>query len=105
MIPDVFNSRTGARESLNADHVEHWPIEGGHAYLVCDGIDHIEHTATIVRSFSRQLKAADWAYSESPEAQLARNVLAIMDTISQNDKGTAFCLSIALDADISRAVK
>ncbi|USE36828.1 PP2C family serine/threonine-protein phosphatase [Endozoicomonas sp. SCSIO W0465] len=96
MIPDVFISRTGARESLNADHVEHWPIEGGHAYLVCDGIDHIEHTATIVRLFSSLLKAADWGYSESPEAQLASNVLAVMDTISQNDQGTAFCLGIAL---------
>lgn len=95
MIPDVFISRTGA-QSVNADHAEHWPVAGGHAYLVCDGIDHNEHTALIVRKFSTQLKAADWGYSQFPEVLLASNVLAVMDTISQDDRGTAFCLSIAL---------
>lgn len=96
MTPDIFVSRTGSRELLNADHVEHWPIERGHAYLVCDGINHNHRTAAIVRQFSTKLKAADWSYSDLPIEQLTNHILVTLDSISQDDQGTAFCLSIAL---------
>ena len=42
------------------------------------------------------LKAADWGYSDLPIEQLTNHISVTMDSISQNDQGTAFCLSIVL---------
>ncbi|WP_263081287.1 hypothetical protein [Endozoicomonas sp. Mp262] len=96
MTPKILTSQAGGVESLNADHVEHWPIEKGHIYLICDGINHTEHTATTVKTFCTMLKATDWSHSESPETQLTRNILSAMRSLSTNDQGTAFCLSMVL---------
>ncbi len=97
MTPEIFTSHTGAREPLNADHVEHWSIEGGHVYLVCDGINHIDQTASIVRKFCSTLKDAIWNHPQaSLEEILSCNILKVMDSLSQEDQGTSLCLSVAI---------
>ena len=104
MIPAVYVSGQGPSESVNADHVDHWAIEGGHVYLVCDGIDHNHHTAATVRSFCRTLRKADWSSNNSLSTQLVDNILNSVNSLKVSGQAVAFCLSALVITEDSAVV-
>lgn len=92
----VMQAAMGVVESVNADHVNDWPIENGHGYLVCDGIEHIEETRAAVQEFATRITAEDWTYSQEQENQLSENVAQALCKMSPHHDGRAFCCSILL---------
>jgi serine/threonine protein phosphatase PrpC len=56
LTPTILTYELGGVESVNADYAAHWPVAGGHLYVVCDGINHKDMVAQAVSLFCRSLR-------------------------------------------------
>lgn len=96
MTARIISTGKGPVESVNADHVGEWEIENGRAFLVCDGIDHIEKTKATIAEFGHRLLKSDWIGITNPETTLMVNVFAVLDSMSPQYDGRSFCCCIVL---------
>lgn len=92
----IYHCAAGGSEPVNADAIAYWPIPQGHAYLVCDGIEHTLQTATALAEFCGRLPKADWSYSSELSTRVVQNILNVANQLASTHQGVAFCLSLAL---------
>lgn len=96
MTPNILACEVGGREQVNADYADHWTVEGGHFYVVCDGIGHNENTAAAVSEFCELLKGELSEGIIGDEAALENAIINAVKSLEQRRTSFAFCMTAAL---------
>jgi len=95
--PSMLACSPGGSESINADHAAHWPIIGGHIYVVCDGIGHNSETAEAVNKFCSLFQCFSQRSPIKDESTLHQAIIESV-RILENEcgRGVSFCMTAAL---------
>lgn len=96
MTPSILACETGGFEQVNADYAAHWPAQGGHFYIVCDGIDHNENTVAAVSEFCELLKDEFSANIIGDETTLENAIIKAVRSLEHRRANFAFCMTAAL---------
>ncbi|WP_351011810.1 hypothetical protein [Shewanella sp. S1-58-MNA-CIBAN-0166] len=104
MTPSILACEVGGCEQVNADYADHWAVQGGHFYVVCDGIGHNENTATAVSEFCERLKGELSGGIISDETALGDAIINAVRSLEQRRGSFAFCMTAALKLNDSLVV-
>ncbi|HIF9459150.1 TPA: PP2C family protein-serine/threonine phosphatase [Photobacterium damselae] len=96
MNPLILACEPGGTESINADFADHWTVPNGHFYIVCDGINHNNDTATAVAEFCDFLKHELLLDIHLNETTLSNSIINAVRTLEQQKANFAFCMTAAL---------
>ncbi|MBO2698751.1 PP2C family protein-serine/threonine phosphatase [Shewanella algae] len=96
MTPSILACEAGGCEQVNADFADHWAVQGGHFYVVCDGIGHNENTAAAVSEFCELLRGELSVGIVGDEEAVENAIINAVRSLEQKRASFAFCLTAAL---------
>ena len=96
MTPSILACEVGGCEQVNADYIDHWAVEGGHFYIVCDGIGHNENTAAAVSEFCKLLKGELSGDIIDNDTALENAIINSVRSLEQKRANFAFCMTAGL---------
>ncbi|MCK8047155.1 hypothetical protein MSG37_19905 [Shewanella sp. 1CM18E] len=97
MTPTILTCELGGVESVNADYAAHWPVAGGHLYVVCDGINHKDIVAQAVSLFCSTLRSNTQQQDICNEKCFLNDIeQAVKSVESEFGTDIAFCMTIAV---------
>ncbi|EKO3607013.1 hypothetical protein M6C35_001921 [Vibrio metschnikovii] len=96
MTPSILACEVGGCEQVNADYADHWAVQGGHFYVVCDGIGHNENTATAISEFCDLLKGELSGNNIGDETAIENAIINAVRLLEDRKVSFAFCMTAAL---------
>ncbi len=96
MNPCILACEAGGSEQFNADHADHWQTQGGHFYVVCDGINHNENTVAAVIEFCELLRNEFLERFIGDEITLTNAIMNAVRSLESRSANFAFCMTAAL---------